>query len=129
MARPRHRLVLAVDETAEQPSGYWLKFACAFLDAVPDEQRARAAIVSLTARVDISAVAPVGGVEGEALRPLDLSPRPGSRSRRLFSEDQIEAHLDAVESEQQQDGGWMFDWRPGRLRRRPTGAETSPSAR
>jgi len=97
-------------ETAEQPDGYWLKFACAFLDAVPDEERARAAISSLATRVDPSAVVPVGGVEGEALRPLDLSPRPGSRSRGLLSEDQIEAHLDAVESEQQQDGGWMFDW-------------------
>jgi hypothetical protein len=97
-------------ETAEQPGGYWLKYACAFPDAVPDEQRARAAIASLATRVDTSAVAPVGGVEGETLRPLDLSPSPGSRSRGLFSEDQIEAHLDAVESEQQQDGGWMFDW-------------------
>jgi hypothetical protein len=97
-------------ETAEQPGGYWLKFACAFLDAVPDAERARAAIASLTAHVDVSAVAPVGGVEGEALRPLDLSPRPGSRSRGLFSQDQIEAHLDAVEAGQQQDGGWMFDW-------------------
>jgi hypothetical protein len=97
-------------ETTEQPRGYWLKFACAFLDAVPDEQRARAAIASLIARVDTSTVAPVGGAEGEALRPLDLSPRPGSRSRGLVGEDQIEAHLDAVESEQQQDGGWMFDW-------------------
>jgi hypothetical protein len=97
-------------DTAEQPGGYWLKFACAFLDAVPDEQRARAAIASLAARVDASAVAPLGGVEGEALRPLDLSPRPGSRSRGLFSKAHIEAHLDAVESEQQQDGGWMFDW-------------------
>jgi hypothetical protein len=97
-------------ETAEQPGGYWLKFACAFLDAVPDEQRADAAIASLTASVDASELAPVGGVEGEALRPLDLSPRPSSRSRGLFSDDQIEAHLDAVESGQQQDGGWMFDW-------------------
>jgi hypothetical protein len=97
-------------ETAEQPAGYWLKYALAFLDAVPDEQRAGAAIASLTARVDTSAVAPVGGVEGESLRPLDLSPRPGSRSRGLVSEGQIEAHLDAVESEQQEDGGWMFDW-------------------
>jgi hypothetical protein len=97
-------------ERAEQPGGYWLKFACAFLDAVSDEQRARAAIASLTARVDTAAVAPVGGVEGEALRPLDLSPVPGSRSRGLVSEEQIEAHLDAVESEQQHDGGWMFDW-------------------
>jgi hypothetical protein len=98
-------------DTAEQSGGYWLKFACAFLDAVPDEQRARAAIASLSDRVDTSAVAPMGGVEGEALRPLDLSPRPGSRSRILIGEDQIEAHLDAVESEQRQDGGWMFDWR------------------
>jgi hypothetical protein len=97
-------------ETNEQPGGYWLKYACAFLDVVPDEQRARAAIASLTTRVDTSAVAPVGGVEGETLRPLDLSPLPGSRSRGLFSQDQIEAHLDAVESEQQQDGGWQFDW-------------------
>ena len=97
-------------ETGEQPGAYWLKYACAFLDAVPDEQRAHTAIASLAARGDTSAVAPVGGVEGEALRPLDLSPHPGSRSRGLFSDDQIEAHLDAVESEQQQDGGWMFDW-------------------
>jgi hypothetical protein len=63
---------------------------------------------SLAARIDTSAFAPAGGVEGEQLRP-DISPRPGSRSRRLFSEEQIEAHLDAVEAEQQ-DGGWMFDW-------------------
>ena len=98
-------------ETAEQPRGYWLKFACAFLDATPEEQRARSAISSLGARVGTSAVTPVGGVEGEALRPLDLSPRPGSRSREMVGEAQIEAHLDAVEAEQQQDGGWMFDWR------------------
>jgi hypothetical protein len=98
-------------ETTERPGGYWLKYALAFLDAVPDEQRARAAVASLAARVDPSAVAPAGGIEGEALRPLDLSPQPGSRSRGLVSDEQIEAHLDAVESEQQQDGGWMFDWR------------------
>jgi hypothetical protein len=97
-------------ETTEQTGGYWLKYACAFLDAVPDDERARAAIASLTASVETSAIAPVGGVEGEALRPLDLSPRPEGRSRGLLSTDQIEAHLDAVESEQQQDGGWVFDW-------------------
>ena len=96
--------------TTERPSGYWLKFACAFLDAVPDEQRARAAIASLAGRVDPEPVALAGGVEGEALRALDLSPRPGSRSRGLIGEAQVEAHLNAVEAEQQQDGGWMFDW-------------------
>jgi hypothetical protein len=97
-------------ETTEQPGGYWLKFALGFLDAVPDDERARSAIASLAGRVDPSALAPAGGTEGERLRPLDLSPRPGSRSRALVAEAQIEAHLDAVLSEQLQDGGWMFDW-------------------
>jgi hypothetical protein len=97
-------------EATERPTGYWLKFALAFLDAIPDEERARTAIASLAGRVDPSVVEPIGGTEGERLRPLDLSPRPDSRSRALVTEAQIEAHLDAVQSEQQEDGGWMFDW-------------------
>ena len=97
-------------EQRERPSGYWLKFACGFLDAVPDAERAEAAMASLAERVDPAALVPAAGAEGEALRPLDLSPHPGSRSRRLVGQEQIDAHLDAVESEQQADGGWMFDW-------------------
>ncbi|HET6867341.1 MAG TPA: hypothetical protein VFH80_15585, partial [Solirubrobacteraceae bacterium] len=97
-------------DTTERPAGYWLKFALAFLDAVPDEEHAHSAIASLADRVDPSAVEPVGGTEGERLRPLDLSPRPGSRSRALVTDAQIETHLDAVQSEQREDGGWMFDW-------------------
>ena len=97
-------------EAAEHPEGYWLKFALTFLDAVPDEPRAGAAVAALAERVDPTAVAPAGGTEGEALRPLDHSPRPGTRSRRLVPDAAIEAHLDAVESEQRDDGGWMFDW-------------------
>jgi hypothetical protein len=97
-------------EVTDRPSAYWLKYALAFLDAVPDEDRARATLASLAATVDLTAVAPAGGAEGEALRPLDLSPRPGTRSRALVTEEQIEAHLDAVQSEQRPDGGWMFDW-------------------
>jgi len=100
----------AIDDVAE-PSGYWLKFACAFLDAVPDDGRARAAIASLGSRVDPEAFAPAGGAEGERLRPLDISPRPDTRSRELFSDADIAAHLDEVQDGQLQDGGWMFDWR------------------
>ena len=97
-------------EGASRPSAYWLKYACVFLDSVPDEDRARAALQSLASTVDPTAIAPGGGVEGEALRPLDLSPRPCSRSRALVTERHIEAHLDAVQDEQRDDGGWMFDW-------------------
>jgi hypothetical protein len=99
----------AIDAT-EKPSGYWLKYACAFLDSVPDEDRARAAIASLRSRIDAGSLAPKGGTEGETLRPLDLSPRPASRSRELVTDDQIQAHLDEVENDQHDDGGWMFDW-------------------
>jgi hypothetical protein len=99
----------SIDDVAE-PSGYWLKFACAFLDAVPEDGRARAAIAWLRSRVDPEAFAPAGGTEGERLRPLDISPRPGTRSRELFSDAEIAAHLDEVQDGQQEDGGWMFDW-------------------
>jgi hypothetical protein len=97
-------------EAEDKPSAYWLKYACVFLDAVPDEDRARAALERLAGSVDPTAIAPAGGAEGEALRPLDLSPRPGSRSRMLVTQPDIEAHLDTVQEGQQDDGGWMFDW-------------------
>jgi hypothetical protein len=97
-------------EDATRPSGYLLKFACAFLDAVPDSERARGAIASLRTRVDPAALAPAEATEGETLGPLDLSPRPECRSRELFTDEAIEAHLDLVEADQQDDGGWMFDW-------------------
>ncbi len=97
-------------ESKEAPGGYWLVYACRFLDAVLDEDRASAALDRLADRLDQAAFAPSGGAEGETLGPLDISPRPGTRSRRLFGDDQIAAHLDAVETGQQDDGGWMFDW-------------------
>ena len=39
-----------------------------------------------------------------------LSERPGTRSRALFTDDQIDADIDRVERGQQDDGGWTFDW-------------------
>ena len=65
---------------------------------------------SLRPRINPGTFAPAGGTEGERLRPLDNTPRPRSRSRELFSDADIEAHLDEVEDGQQEDGGWMFDW-------------------
>jgi hypothetical protein len=44
------------------------------------------------------------------LTPLALSERPGARSRALFTDEQIESDLDALEAGQQEDGGWTFEW-------------------
>ena len=98
-------------EGPDELSAYTVKFALDFLDRVPDEARARAAIESLRPRIGADGTIRVpGGTEDERLTPLTLSERPGARSRALFGDDQIEADLDLLERRQQDDGGWTFDW-------------------
>ena len=98
-------------ELAERPHTYTVVFALRFLDAVPDEGRAVAAIERLQPLLDETGGIPVpGGVEDERVTPLDLSPRPGTRSRRLFDADQIELDAARLETDQLEDGGWDFDW-------------------
>jgi hypothetical protein len=98
-------------ERPDELSAYFVKFSLDFLDSVPDQARAGAAIESLRSRIAADGSMPVpGGTENERLTPLTLSPRPGRRSRALFTDDQIEADLDLLEHGQQDDGGWTFDW-------------------
>ncbi len=95
----------------EALSAYWVKFALEFLNAHPDEQRALGAIESLRPLLGPDGSVPVpGGAEGEQLSPLTLSPWPGSRSRVLFADGQLERGLAELEAAQQEDGGWQFDW-------------------
>ena len=89
--------------------GYAVKFALDFLDAVPEHDRAEAAVERLRPALRPDGTLPIsGGVEGEHLTPLELSNRPGAPSRALFTDAQIEAGLDALEREQLDDGGWDF---------------------
>jgi hypothetical protein len=98
-------------EGGDELSANGVKFALDFLDTVSDDQRAVAAIERLRPRLRADGSIPVsGGVEDERITPLALSERPNGRSRALFTDDQIEADLDRLESGQQEDGGWTFDW-------------------
>jgi hypothetical protein len=98
-------------EGTDELSAYFVKFSLDFLDRVPDEPRARAALERLRPRLRADGTIPVaGGTENERLSPLTLAPRPGARSRALFTDEQIEADLDVLEDGQQPDGGWTFDW-------------------
>jgi hypothetical protein len=103
-------------ESSQVLDGYWIKFALEFLDHVAESTRAEAAIDRFRRKLGEDGSIPVpDGIEGERLRPLDLSPRPGLRSRALFSARMIEADLDRLEHEQQSDGGWEIDflkWSP-----------------
>ena len=90
---------------------YGVKCALDFLDRVPDEDRAYETIERLRPKLRADGSIPVrGGAENEQLTALTLSPRPGLRSRALFTDEQIEADLDRLERAQEDDGGWMFDW-------------------
>ena len=90
---------------------YAVKFSLAFLDAVPDASRATAVIETLRPRVGADgSIAVTGGTDDERLTPLALSPSPGSRSRAIFTPQQIDDDLDRLERAQQDDGGWTFDW-------------------
>jgi hypothetical protein len=104
-------------ESPEPLGAYATKFALDFLDAVPDEPRARAAVERLRPNLRPDGSMPVdGGTEDERVTPLDLSERPAGRSRALFTDEQIEADLDRLEQGQQDDGGWTFEflaWSPG----------------
>ncbi|GAB3233027.1 hypothetical protein GCM10027447_29210 [Glycomyces halotolerans] len=77
----------------------------AFLERVPDRERAEAELVrlgdSLRAAAAIDPHAP-----GHVHSPLDLAPDPGSAARRLFTDAEIDLHLDALVDAQRHDGAW-----------------------
>jgi hypothetical protein len=98
-------------DAPERLTGYVIKFALEFLDAVADGARAHAAIERLRPQLDADGSIKVpGGTANERLSALTLSPRPGARSRVLFADEQIRAGLDELERLQRADGGWEFDW-------------------
>jgi hypothetical protein len=94
-------------------SAYDARFALMFLDAVPDEDRAAAALDRLGPALDESGLVTTDpDAPGEVHQPLDFSPRSGTRSRRLFDAQLIERHLDALAARQKDDGGWEVNF-PG----------------
>jgi hypothetical protein len=89
---------------------YELKYALEFLDAVPEPDRAAAALDALRPLFPRDrGLAVTGGTSGEELGLHVLAARPG-RSRTLFDPDAVERALDAHVAAQREDGGWDFEW-------------------
>jgi len=92
-------------------SAYDARFAVGFLDAVPDGERAQAALSEIGPRLLDSGLVALDPAEtGEVHTPIDFTPSPDRRSRALWNDDVIDAHLDALAAGQQDDGGWTFNW-------------------
>ncbi|GAA2934404.1 MULTISPECIES: hypothetical protein [Streptomycetaceae] len=113
----------AAVDALQQSHPYEIEAAVAFLDGVPDRARAEAAADRLGHLVREQHLAvldprrraeyPVapGYAPGEHHFPYDYARTPGSLARRWFSDDELEASLDHLSGEQEEDGGWPVGWR------------------
>ena len=98
-------------EGLEAPNGYEALGAAAFLEHVPDAERAAAALPRLSAVLhERELVALDPEATGGRIGPLVFAPEPDSRARALFEAVTVDAHLDHLAGAQRDDGGWMFDW-------------------
>jgi len=82
-----------------------------FLEHHPDRERATRAFERLAPTI-LAQTALDPAAEGYVKKPLEWAPRPNSLCRALFSDDVMNAHLDAMEADQQPDGGWNMSWEP-----------------
>jgi len=90
---------------------YDVRGVFAFLDHVPDRERAEKAVVDVGAVLfDAKLVAVDPDAAGEVHGPLDYAPLPTSAARALFDDATIAAHLDRLAAGQEEDGGWTFNW-------------------
>jgi hypothetical protein len=104
-----------LDELGRDPpdDAHALREALRFLEHVPDRERAEALVGSV---VDALRTARYVRRDPESpeygLSPFAFAPTPASRWGALFAADEIEAHLDRLERDQQDDGGWPLTWEP-----------------
>jgi hypothetical protein len=84
-----------------------------FLEHAPDRERAEALVPPVTSAIPSSRWFLADAADPEyGVTPLQFAPAPESRWRSLFEDAQIEAHLDRVERDQADDGGWPLTWEP-----------------
>lgn len=98
----------------EEVGAYDAMCVLAFLERVPEKDRAAAEFERLRDSLRASAAIDPEA-EGHVHSPLDLAPHPDSLARGLFSDDEIDLHLDHLIDTQGENGGWApnFDmWTP-----------------
>lgn len=101
----------SLDGSLDDLGGYEAIALFRFLDGVPDRDRAEVAAARLTEAVrERGVVALDPEAEGHVFSPLALAPRPDALAARGFDTSLIDAHLEALATRQQDDGGWPVAW-------------------
>lgn len=86
---------------------YEARAALTFLGWAPDRERAEAEFARLRDAL-LASVTFDPDATGPVHLPLDFAPEPSRLP--LFTQDVLDAHLDALEAAQSPDGGWRANW-------------------
>jgi hypothetical protein len=95
----------------DEPGAYEMFGVLAFLQHVPDPERAReifGRVGPLILERNMVALDPEA--PGEVHGVLSFAPEPDSLARVLFDDATVQAHLDHLAQGQKDDGGWTFNW-------------------
>jgi len=113
LARATDYCLAAIDALEGAPFAIALAAAMQFLDAVHDVRPEAAALLERLGRhIPADGQVPVtGGAEDEMMRALDFAPTPNRPVRELFSREVVAAELQRLAGAQQDDGGWLVDFK------------------
>ncbi|GAC1566024.1 MAG: hypothetical protein NVS3B14_05840 [Ktedonobacteraceae bacterium] len=101
------REIAALDSTAF----HTLIPVITFLEHAPDRTRAEYELQRIAVRISQSGVIELDPhAEGYVQKPLDWAPTPKSFCRRLFGDETLEKHLNALANRQQGNGSWPISW-------------------
>jgi hypothetical protein len=95
----------------DEPGAYEMFGVLAFLQQVPDRERAREVfgrVGPLILERNLVALDPEA--PGEVHGVLSFAPEPDSLARTLFDDATVQAHLYHLARGQKDDGGWTFNW-------------------
>ncbi len=112
LARASGYCMTAIDALDTAPHAIALAFAVRFLDAAHEHHPDAPALLERLARfVPENGQVPVeGGSAGETMRPLNFASVPGSPASALLGAGVLDAELDGLAAQQQDDGGWTVDF-------------------
>ena len=96
-------------EELQEESDHNLLCAALFLEHVPDRDRAEKAFQPVGEQI-LKRTALDPDTPGYNFKPLTWAPTPESLCRSLFTDSQIDTHLQALAAQQQEDGGWAITW-------------------
>lgn len=103
---------VAVDKLEPDTDAHTALCVLPFLETELDRENSRNAYERLLSGFDRMALFNMLPGPDYGLTPLDFAPAPEHPWRKYFPAEAIEAHLDALASGQQEDGGWTIVWKP-----------------